>query len=117
MQNENYGFSKAKRGENNMDKRRGTGTTIASTIGTTGTTAGNSRIITKAESHCGNPPRIVTEAVDDDGFFDSDDEGVAILGRSGDYNESALTTRSANSDASKITQETSIHGGVHITAL
>jgi len=62
-----------------------------------------------------NPPKIVTEPLEDEGFLDSDDEGAAILGRSTD--ETALTTRSAVSDVSKISQETSIQDGVHVTAL
>jgi len=66
-----------------------------------------------------SPPQIVTEMRDEDAFLDSDDEGAAILGRSTDFNtnSTALTSRSGISDVSKLTQDTSIHDGVHVTSL
>ncbi len=61
------------------------------------------------------PPKIVAE--EDGRFGDSDDEGAAILGRSGDFNDTAMFSRSGISDVSKLTQDTSIHDGVHVTSL
>jgi len=69
-----------------------------------------------------SPPRIGTEMRDEDAFLDSDDEGAAILGRPSDFNTTngngtALTSRSGLSDVSKLTQDTIIQDGVHVTSL
>ena len=68
-----------------------------------------------------NPPKIVTEAIDEEeGFLESDDEGAAILGcnnDSGFRSDAALTSRSAISEISKVTQDTVVQDGVHVTAL
>ena len=64
------------------------------------------------------PPKIVAEAIiDEDGFLDSDDEGAAILTRSTEFTEAAITSRSGISEVSKLSHDTSIHDGVHVTSL
>lgn len=103
---ENSVFPRNRKKDGNFEKLKGN---KSGSMGTSSRTMSNANHLIA--------PKIVTEQIDEDGFLDSDDEGAAILGRSQDFTEGALTTRSGISDVSKLSQETNVQDGVHVTCL
>ena len=73
-------------------------------------------LLNSGTHYCNIQPKIITEAVDEDGFLDSDDDGAPFLiRRSVDFTSATpLTTRSAITNCKP---ETTILDGVHVTAL